>query len=460
MSPRPYKHPVQGSGLRPPGPARRRWTGAALILGVLAGILFVGFIPWRFPSSSMLYRFGGEKTIMLAGKSLAMAAGLLLLAQVLLVARVRLLERFVAQNRLISLHRFSGTLLVALAILHPLLVFAPEDLKSIPPGLRYWPEIIGAILLMALLTTSVLTIGRDYLAIPHQVWKPVHRWTALMVGAAYVIHVFYVNDGYAAGLPRYVIAAEAAVFGAVWLWIAIRPLRRNHLHRVLAVAPAGKDALSLELAPVDDRLIRHWPGQFAYLRLRHTVLSSEEHPFTIASQPGRSAGPAFTIRCAGDWTSRLSRLRPGDMVSVDGPYGAFTPAAHGDADRLVMIAGGVGITPMLSILRAMVEEHDQRALNLIWSTRTPEDVVHADEFQELRNKLPGLEITLIHTRAQGEDRAAGRLDRERLAQILGPCRPGALILLCGPGPFMRQIRKDLKAMGYSGGRIIHEAFRM
>jgi predicted ferric reductase len=426
----------------------------------LAVLVTVCAIPWYYPSSTLLYKFGSDKSLLLIGKSVGLAAGVLLLIQVTLAARWRRLERMISQNRLIGLHRWVGYSLVAAATLHPLLVFAPEDVSTIPPSLEFWPEMIGATLLVGLLLTATLTMAREFLEVPHPLWKLFHRLSAMALATLFLVHVLFVSDSYASGLPRYVIIGLVGAIGLTWLRIAVRRLRRCHPHRVTAVLPAGKDAVTLELRPVDGRPLAQWPGQFAYLRFHRATLPAEEHPFTIASAPGRPEGLSVTVRCAGDWTRSVGQVRPGDMVHVEGPYGRFTPEAYGQSDHLVLIAGGVGITPMLSILRSLAEKGDRRRLTLIWSNRTRSDVLHANEMQQMAQRLPGLDMSYIFTREKPDDPEYGRLDRARIRHLIGPSQPGMLILLCGPAGFMRQVRADLKSLGYPGRSIKTEAFRM
>ena len=130
------------------------------------------------------------------------------------------------------------------------------------------------------------------------------------------------------------------------------------------------------------------------------------------------------------------------------------------SERLVFIAGGVGVTPMLSILRALAERDDTRRIRLIWSNRTRADRVHPDVVKNLERSLPGLQTTHIFTReAEAGCRPEG-ITPERLEELLGPYQVGTLVFLCGPSEFMRRIKDRLLRLGYPRRTIKTETFRM
>lgn len=448
------------AGFRLPNPLHRQTIAAALVFLCAFTIVSVCALPWQYPSSSLLYKFGAERVLLLSGKSAGMAAGCLFLIQMALVVRWRWLERIVARDRQMILHRRLGWTVAVLALLHPVLIFIPEDLAAIPVSPEYWPEMVGAGLLVALFGTAVVTQGRDFAGIPHQVWKLFHRFVPAGLATALVVHVLFVNDGYRAGPPRLVVLLGAVAFALLWIRVAFRPIRRTCPHRVEAVMPAGKDAVTLVLSPLSGRRLAHLPGQFAYIRVRSVAMTREEHPFTIASEPGRAEGLCLIIRCAGDWTRRVGHILKGDTVFVEGPYGHFSPEAHVPASTLTFIAAGVGITPVLSVLRALSEKDDPRKMTLIWCNRTRDDLVHPEELRRLERHLPGLKATYLFSRENEPGGSPQRLGPEHLTQLIGPYRGSHLVFVCGPAEFMQQTFHYLRSLGYPKRCIKTEKFRM
>ena len=111
-------------------------------------------------------------------------------------------------------------------------------------------------------------------------------------------------------------------------------------------------------------------GQFAWLKFGGSPFVFEEHPFTIASTATEPWRKEFTIKALGDFTELMSAMRPGRRVYLDGPHGRFTFAHVAGGDGFVFLAGGVGITPMLSMLRTLAANHDPRPALLVVGGRT------------------------------------------------------------------------------------------
>jgi predicted ferric reductase len=105
-------------------------------------------------------------------------------------------------------------------------------------------------------------------------------------------------------------------------------------------------------------------------------VSREPHPFTLSSTPSRPGTLQFNIRASGDWTRTVAHLSEGDQARIQGPFGRFGHLFTTPDRELIMIAGGIGITPMLSMLRFMADHRDPRPVTLIWANRSPERVVY------------------------------------------------------------------------------------
>ncbi len=120
--------------------------------------------------------------------------------------------------------------------------------------------------------------------------------------------------------------------------------------------PVAKNVTEVTLSP-ENESFSYSPGQFAFLRFHSDPVAAEEHPFTISSTPFGTRDIQFTIKESGDFTRTAGALRPGDTANVSGPFGVFTPARFGELRHLVMVAGGIGITPMLSILNTVLEKY-------------------------------------------------------------------------------------------------------
>ena len=123
-----------------------------------------------------------------------------------------------------------------------------------------------------------------------------------------------------------------------------------------------------------------------------------------------------------------------------------------------MIAGGIGITPMLSMLRYMVDHGDLRPVTLIWSNRSKENVVFADEIDDLAAKLTGLRMIPIFTCNAKSGERFGRLDRKALEIMINDCSCRSAVFVCGPPQMVRQVTTDLKSLSFPARSIFSETF--
>ncbi|TNF55790.1 hypothetical protein EP227_01940, partial [bacterium] len=276
-----------------------------------------------------------------------------------------------------------------------------------------------------------------------------------------IVHVLFVSDTFESGWPRLIVFLSGGVYALIFGWVKIKPaLLKMNPFEVTNITKAGKDTYSVEVSPQRGSIPKYIPGQFAFITFRSENLSAEEHPFTIASTPTRPDSLNFSIRCSGDWTSDIGRIKRGDTAFIDGPYGQFSFFFCKDHQELIMIAGGIGITPMLSMLRYMADTGDTRRITLIWSNRTEEDIVFADEFIQLEHRLKGLRIIHLLTRQSHSPDVSGRLSRDTLEKFLSHCNRSSPAFVCGPPSMMKDVRRILMEIGFSGGRIYMEKFSL
>jgi predicted ferric reductase len=396
------------------------------------------------------------------GKIFGLLAGMLVLLQFTLSAKLKAMDRVFAINRLFFGHRIMGVSAAVLASLHPLFVFAPKAKEIGAFRLAIWPELLGAVLLIGLWMAVCTGIWREFLHLPYQVWYLFHRLGTFSAAALVTIHVLNVSHDFERGWPLYALIVALAFYVALFVWEkGIKPKSlRSRLYTVTGVAPAGKDTHAVELTPEDGEIFPYGPGQFAFVTFRSEALPLERHPWTISSTPTRPKSLIFTIKCSGDFTRLIGRLKPGDRAVVDGPYGLFSYPAHvrDPNEELLMIAGGVGVTPMLSMLRYMADIGDGRKTTLVWSNRTEADIICREELENIRVKLPDLSIHHVLTRQRDFQGPTGRLDMGVLKELLSGCSREATAFVCGPPPMMDAVCQALKRIGFKAHFIHTERF--
>jgi predicted ferric reductase len=438
---------------------RMIWTITilAFLVALWASILT---IPYFFESQSMYYKFGWDKILLRSGKMVGLTAALLVFLQLPLAGRLKWLDRIFSLPRLYSVHRLFAYAVTTLVILHPVLVFMPDKKLMIPFEARYWPEWVGAGLLVTIVLQFGLGRWRIKIFKAYYKWVWVHRIIGITAMVLLTTHILFVSETFEHhGLPRNLVIVSAAIILALWLWIRLRALlMRHHAYTVERIAPAGENAYSIDLRSETGKPLDHLPGQFAFLAFESRALSREPHPFTISSSPSKSDTPQFTIRGSGDWTRRIKNLEMGDKATIHGPFGHFSHFFVPRHREIIMIAGGIGITPMLSMLRYMADTGDNRRTTLIWSNQTPKHLFHRQELNAMAGELTDFNWIPTFTREKVKNGYFGRLNRQTLESLLQYHSRSAAVFICGPPQMIRQLRKDLKCMGFQKGAVHFEAF--
>lgn len=438
-----------------------------LIFGILLGIVLLlaiagaVSIPFYFESSTILYKFGLNRPLLRLGQIMGMVAGCLMLLQIILGARLKCLDRIFGLCNLFRFHRIAGFIIACLIIIHPITIFIPENRIFIPLELRYWPEFVGLFLLLLMIATVIASYWRAGLRLPFHRWWPIHRVAAISIIAAFWVHVMAVNDTFEQKLLKMIAFGAIGLCAFLFVWIRTRRLRsQRKAFRVSAVEKAGEDAVRLEITLQNHNMLVYAPGQFSFITALSPRISGEEHPFTIASSPTEASFIEFIVRTTGDWTRQLNQIQPGDRVIIQGPFGLFSHLRIPAEQEIIMIAGGIGITPMLSMLRYMADHQDPRKITLIWSNKTRKHIILPHEFQNLAARLTGLRIVHVLTRDPEFDGEKKRLDRSRLKRFTSNCSLASAIFVCGPDQMMKEVSSTLVSLGFSKRMIFMERFSL
>ena len=442
-------------------PKLRLMLGFLLCIIPLLAIAGAIAIPFYFESSSILYKFGFGRRLLRSGQVMGMIAGCLLLLQIMLGARLKCLDRVFGLSNLFRFHRVAGFIIAGLIIMHPVMIFIPENRIFIPLELRYWPEFVGLFLLLLIIFTVISSHWRARLRLSFHRWWPIHRWAAILAVIVFGVHVLSVSETFEQKLPQILAFWAMGFCGLLFFWIRTRPLRsRRRSFMVSAIEPVGEDAICLEIISNTKNKLDYIPGQFSFLTFFSQHISREEHPFSIASTPTRSSCLEFVVRTTGDWTPKLKNLQPGDRVLMNGPFGLFSYLQLPAKKEIIMIAGGIGITPMLSMLRYMADNNDQRKLTLIWSNQTRKHIIFPFEFQSLEAQLKGLRIFHVLTRDSEFSGEKGRLDRSRLKRLISDCSRSSAVFVCGPNRMMKEVYHCLVSLRFPRRMIFMERFSL
>jgi len=411
---------------------------ALIVLGALAGIE------------------DDEPVLENLGKSMGFVALVLLLLQYSLSARIPLLDRAFGLDRLLLAHRVLGAAAVVLATLHPMLLFGGSDESIGPLRAELWPELLGVAALIVVWVVVCTAVWRVFLRLPYEAWRRVHllAFVAATVAAA---HALCVDDEVREGARLVFLILLLGGYFALGVWV--RAFRRGRAFEVKAVTALNHNVNQIELAPAAGEPLAYLPGQFAFLRLRSEGIAREEHPFTLSSSPSRPDGIAFSIKASGDYTGTLAEVSVGARADVMGPFGRFSHVLCGEGD-LLLVAGGIGVTPMISMIRHLADTEPDRAVTLLWGNRTEADIVFREELDQLAERMPSLRVVHVLSRQEDWTGETGRIDAALLKRVLSERERAAHVFLCGPTPMMRDVRRALRQAGVPRARLHAEVFAL
>jgi predicted ferric reductase len=396
------------------------------------------------------------------GVALGFIAFALVMVQFALVSRLDGSTRPFGADALMQFHRQMGIVGLGLIVAHTLVLRTPLSLWQPFAGTRATNS--GAVAVWALVILVATSLMRRRLRLSYEAWQAIHLAASILAVVAMVVHVRAVNGYAQSPAMRSLLLGYAAGFMALTLrYRVIRPLliwRRPW--EVVSNRDEGGSTRTLRLAPVGHRGFAFEPGQFAWLITGRTPLWSQQHPISISSSAERSTdgGIEFSIKALGDWSAHdVPALAPGRRVWVDGPFGAFTPDRR-PGQGLVLIAGGIGIAPMRSMLLTMRDRQDRRDVVLVHAAHDETRLLFQREMDDLRQVL-NLRVTyVLEEPDNGWPGERGVITRDLLAAHLPRHYRRYQFFVCGPAPMMDSLGDILMELGVSPGSIQTERFTM
>lgn len=399
---------------------------------------------------------------------LGIVALAILILEFALSGRFRVVSRRVGLDVTMRAHQMLARIAALFIIVHPFFYgtpLLPYPRPDDPTGLLSLglsaPSLISGIAAWVLSLALIVTaIFRDKLSATWEVWRRAHGVVALTVVALAVHHA--VDAGRYSGstaLGWVWLAGLGAAGASLFHVYVFRPFaRRRRPWRVTVVREAAERIWFMTLAPDGAHRLDYRAGQFVWLDIGHGPFSLAENPFSLASAPSRGPEIEFVVKELGDFTNDIGRTPIGARAWIDGPHGNLTIDGR-NGPGVALIAGGVGIAPMLGILREMFARGDRRKVILVYANLTRSQIVAAEELDAL---AAALDLRVVHVLAEPPPEWTGRCgrpDATLLREILGFAEARAwTYLLCGPPGMLSSAQAALIGLGVPTRNVVAERF--
>ncbi len=362
---------------------------------------------------------------------------------------------------LLQFHRQIALAAGLLVLAHPVILFIedPRRLALLNIFSAPWPARFGVPALALMAASIALAVWRRRIGLSYEAWRILHGLLAVLMVVFALVHVELIGHYVSLPWKRAVWAIMSA--GMIGLLVHVRLVRPllmlRRPYRVTEVRDEGGRAATLVFEPEGHEGMRFSPGQFAWLTLGPTPFSLDDHPFSFSSSATRWQEPAMTIKKLGDFTAEAVQTPVGQRAWLEGPHGAFTIDRY-SGPGYVFVGGGVGITPLMSMLETLADRGDDRHHVLLYAANGERDLMFRERIAGLREQLD-LDVVFVLSDAPQEwPGERGRIDAGLLGRHVVGAWPRHLYFVCGPAPMMDAVEAALLHHGVPLHHIYTERF--
>lgn len=403
---------------------------------------------------------------------LASGAGLLafaiILVEFILSGRFQSVSGRIGMDVTMRFHQLLARTALALALLHPFLYRAPfaaqrpwdptrqltltGDIAALGSGLFAW---------ILLPTFVLMAIGRDQSSWKYETWRLMHGLGALLFAGLVLHHTLYAGrysqDPVLAGVWLAMAAVALLSMLYVYLGRPLMQLRRPWI--VTSVRPLALKTWQLAIEPKGHAGLQYEAGQFAWLNVGNSPFSLYENPFSISSAPSSGSTLEFVIKELGDFTKTIGDIEPGTKAHIDGPHGNLVLSGNTEPG-IALVAGGVGIAPLLGILRQLHHDGDKRPTVLLYGNRVTEQIVCPDDLETLAREHGTRLVHVLSEPPPDWTGYSGMVDAGVVRELFDSSQMRQwLYVLCGPPAMMDAVEETLIEIGVPTRQIRSERFR-
>lgn len=417
-------------------------------------------------TSVTLITDGGLGGLSLAfGRLFGLLAAYFALTQFLLMGRILWIERAFGLDHLASYHRLNGYMAIYSILIHAQLVVLGYALSSKTNFFSQYADVIknysyvawalvASILFLMVVASSIYIVRRK---LKFETWYYVH----LIVYAAIILAFFHQLAVGGSFLELewardywYVLYAFVGFNVLFWrfTWPTINLLRYGF--KVSQVESETATTTSIYIAGRNLDKLGAKAGQYVLVRFLGKGFIFQEHPFSLSALPTEDT-LRLTVKKVGDYTSVIPNLKVGTRVLISGPFGRFT-SDIARTDKRLFIAGGVGITPIRTLLEEALD--NGKGCILLYANRSQDDVIFMSEIATLKQR--GLKLVPVFSSpSPGFDGETGYVDAARLERLV-PDFAERDVYICGPQPMMDSIITDLRATSLPADQLHFERFAL
>ena len=358
----------------------------------------------------------------------------------LMITRAHWVEKiFRGLDKMILIHKRAAIIIVFLLIAH--IIVVPKDLIEFTAG-KVYGILAFALIILGLIISAAPPLKKK---IPYHKWLIAHKIFGIFFIFAILNHGIFVSS-LIKELPitRVYVLVMSMIGIAAWFYRAFlyKFFNKESKYTIVAVKNMKNGITELSLKP-DNENIQFEAGQFCFFRFL-SFSEKEQHPFTISSHPSEN-NIRLSIKKLGDFTNEIfSKVITRDKVMVEGPYGYFKMKSI-NGNKQIWIAGGIGITPFLSIAK----EKTNKQIKLFWCVNNKKEAAYYDELYEISKRIENFEFELWCFSEKGfltiED--LGISDFKTYEY-----------LICGPQSLKTSFNKQLTKKGIKYSSIHDESF--
>ncbi|MDK9556877.1 ferredoxin reductase family protein [Marinobacter sp. M216] len=390
----------------------------------------------------------------------------MVLVEFILSGRFKTISNGVGLDVTMRFHQIMARTALVFALLHPFLYQGTPS-----GGLRPWDPTreltltsdfsalstgIAAFLLLPSLV--LLAIGRTQLDYKYETWRLLHGIGALLIAVLLLHHTVYAGRYGSQPVMTWVWLAMTgvAVGSLLTVYLLVPLLQKARPWRVTSVVRLTPKQWEVTVEPDGHRGLDYKAGQFVWLNVGHTPFSMKENPFSICSAPAAGPEISFMIKELGDFTRTVGQIKDRTVAYLDGPYGNLSVDGRAEPG-VALIAGGVGLAPLLGILRQMRLTGDSRKVKLIYGNRIVDQIAYREELDE---ELGAEDVVYVLSEPpetwHGE---TGFIDAALIDRVFSEKEFSEWVfVMCGPAIMMDIIEDHLIKNGTPSHHILSERF--